>query len=259
MRKIKRKHNASRSSERGAALVIVLFVMTVLLGFCDIFVVRTINERNMTNRERENAKAFYAAHGGTQAGLDGLDNLINNFLNNTIASSNPSSVISFTTNYVNANDGIGWLVYSVRDLSNNPVLTQNGDQAEYSANAAIGDNTYQYKIVIMEKSDPLTITPDVWEFPYNYRIESTGTAGTTLGKILLSGDFAVRVQRDNFAKFSLFTNIQTTQSGTNVWFTNKTYFAGTDHTNNRFNFALNPTEPLMNTLSNTNNTQNFCN
>ena len=164
MRKIRQEHSASSLNNRGAALVIVLFVMTVLLGLGDIFVVRTINERNMTNRERENAKAFYAAHGGTQAGLDGLDNLINNFLNNTIASSNPSSVISFTTNYVNANDGIGWLVYSVRDLSNNPVLTQNGDQAEYSANAAIGDNTYQYKIVIMEKSDPLTITPDVWEF-----------------------------------------------------------------------------------------------
>ncbi|HBO96855.1 MAG TPA: hypothetical protein DD648_02285 [Candidatus Omnitrophica bacterium] len=240
MRKIKRQHNASPSNNRGAALVIVLFVMTVLLGLGDVFVVRTINERNMTSRERENAKAFYAAHGGTQAGLDGLDNLINNFLNNTIASANPSSVISFTTSYVNADDGIGWLIYSVRDSNNVPVLTQNGDQAEYTASAAIGDNTYQYKIVMMEKTDPLTITPDVWEFSYNYRIESTGTAGTTLGKILLSGDFAVRVQRDNFAKFSLFTNSQTTQSGTNVWFTDKTRFAGPVHTNNRFNFALNP-------------------
>ncbi len=241
MRKIKRKHNISRSQNRGAALIIVLFVMTVLLALGNIFVARTINERNMTNREREAAKAYYAAHGGTQAGLDGLDNLINNFLNNTIASSNPSSVISFTTNYVNANDGIGWLVYSVRDLSNNPVLTQNGNQAEYTVNStAIGDNTYQYKIVIMEKTNPLTITPDVWEFPYNYRIEATGTTGTTSNKILLSGDFAVRVQRDNFAKFSLFTNAQTTQAGANVWFTDKTHFAGPVHTNNRFNFALNP-------------------
>lgn len=239
MRKV--KHNASPSNNRGAALVIVLFVMTVLLGLGNVLVMRTIGERNMTNRERETAKAFYAAHGGTQAGLDGLDNLINNFLNNTIASSNPSSVISYTTGRVNAGDGIGWLLYSVRDSNNNPVLTQNGDQAEYTINStAIGDNAYQYKIVIMEKSDPLTITPDVWEFSYNYRIESTGTAGTTPGKILLSGDFAVRVQRDNFAKFSLFTNSQTTQSGTNVWFTNKTRFAGPVHTNARFNFALNP-------------------
>lgn len=241
MRKIKQKHNASPSNNRGAALVIVLFVMTVLLGLGNVLVMRTIGERNMTNRERETAKAFYAAHGGTQAGLDGLDNLINNFLNNTIASSNPSSVIAYTTGRVNAGDGIGWLLYSVRDAGNNPVLTQNGDQAEYTINStAIGDNAYQYKIVIMEKSDPLTVTPDVWEFSYNYRIESTGAAGTTLGKILLSGDFAVRVQRDNFARFSLFTNSQTTQSGTNVWFTNKTRFAGPVHTNARFNFALNP-------------------
>lgn len=240
MRKVKQKYNASPSNNHGAALVIVLFVMTVLLGLGNVLVMRTIGERNMTNRERETAKAFYAAHGGTQAGLDGLDNLINNFLNNTIASSNPSSVIAYTTGRVNAGDGIGWLLYSVRD-NNNPVLTQNGDQAEYTINStAIGDNAYQYKIVIMEKSDPLTVTPDVWEFSYNYRIESTGTAGTTLGKILLSGDFAVRVQRDNFARFSLFTNSQTTQSGTNVWFTNKTRFAGPVHTNARFNFALNP-------------------
>ncbi len=241
MRKVKQKHNASPSNNHGAALVIVLFVMTVLLGLGNVLVMRTIGERNMTNRERETAKAFYAAHGGTQAGLDGLDNLINNFLNNTIASSNPSSVIAYTTGRVNAGDGIGWLLYSVRDSNNTPVLTQNGDQAEYTINStAIGDNAYQYRIVIMEKSDPLTVTPDVWEFPYNYRIESTGTAGTNLGKVLLSGDFAVRVQRDNFAKFSLFTNSQTTQSGTNVWFTNKTRFAGPVHTNARFNFALNP-------------------
>lgn len=240
MRKAKQKHNAPPSNNRGAALVIVLFVMTVLLGLGNVLVVRTIGERNMTNREREAAKAYYAAHGGTQAGLDGLDNLINNFLNNTIASSNPSSVIAYTTGRVNSGDGIGWLVYSVRDSNNVPVLTQNGDQAEYTANAAIGDNTYQYKIVMMEKSDPLTITPNVWEFPFNYRIEATGTTGTTSNKILLSGDFAVRVQRDNFAKYSLFTNSQTTQAGTNVWFTNKTRFAGPVHTNARFNFALNP-------------------
>ncbi len=249
MRKINRKHNGSRSSERGAALVIVLFVMTVLLGLSNILVMRTINERNITNREREAAKAFFAAHGGTQAGLDGLDNLINSFLNNTIASSNPNSVIAYTTGRVNAGDGIGWLVYSVRDSNNVPVLTQNGDQAEYTANAAIGDNTYQYKIVMMEKSDPQTITPDVWEFPYNYRIEATGTAGTTTGKVLLSGDFAVRVQRDNFAKYSLFTNSQTTQAGTNVWFTNKTYFAGPVHTNARFNFALNPSGTFDNQIT----------
>src|SRR3989338_8208210 len=204
MRKIKRKHNGPRSKERGAALVIVLFVMTVLLALSNIFVARTINERNITNREREAAKAFYAAHGGTQAGLDGLDNLINTLLNNTIASANPSSVISFTTNYVNTGDGIGWLPYSVRDRNNAPVLSQNGDNAEYSASAAIGDNTYQYRIVMMEKSDPVTVTPDVWDFSYNYRIESTGTTGTNSGKAILSGDFSVRVQRANFARYSLF-------------------------------------------------------
>lgn len=259
MRKIRQKHSASPSNNHGAALIIVLFVMTVLLGLGNIFVMRTINERNITNREREAAKAFYAAHGGTQAGLDGLDNLINNFLNDTITSSNPSSVISYTTGKVNSGDGIGWLVYSVRDAGNNPVLTQNGDQAEFAANAAIGDNTYQYRIVMMEKSDPVTVTPNVWDFPYNYRIESTGTTGTTSNKVLLSGDFTVRVQLANFARYSLFTNSQTTQSGTNVWFTDKTSFAGPVHTNTRFNFALNPSGTFGDVITQTDQLARFYN
>ncbi|MBI5416186.1 MAG: DUF4900 domain-containing protein [Candidatus Omnitrophica bacterium] len=235
------------ANNRGAALVIVLFLMVIFLFLSDIFVLRSIHERNMATVERETAKALYAAQGGAQTGLDGLDNLINNFLNNTIASSNPSSVIGFTTGRVNAGDGIGWLAYSVRN-NNVPVLTQNGDQAEYSANGAVGDNTYQYKIVIMEKNDPTAVSTDIWDFPYNYRIESAGTAGTMSGEVLVSGDFTVRVQRDNFAKYSLFTNDQTTQSGSYVWFTNKTYFAGPVHTNARFNFALNPSGTFDNQI-----------
>lgn len=248
-----------KRDNRGAALIIVLFVMVVLLSLGNIIVLRAVHERNMAHRERETAKAFYAAHGGTQAAVDALDNLINNFLNNTISSANPSSVISFTTNYVNAGDGIGWLVFSVRDDNNVPVLAANGSQAEYTANASIGDNTYQYKIVMMEKSNPVTVTSDVWDFPYNYRVESTGTTGTTSNKVLLSGDFTVRVQRDNFAKYSLFTNAQTMQSGTYVWFTDKTRFAGPVHTNARFNFALNPSGTFDDAVTQTDQLARFYN
>lgn len=239
-------------------MIIVLFIMVVLLFLSNIFVLRAVHERNMANRERETAKAFYAAHGGTQAALQQLDTLINDYLNNTIAGANPSSVITSTTGYVNSADGVGWLVYAVRD-NNVPVLLVNGSQAEYSANAAIGDNTYQYKIVMMEKSDPITVSTDVWEFPFNYRIESTGTTTNTSGRVLLSGDFAVRVQRDNFAKFSLFTNNQTTQSGTNVWFTDKTRFAGPVHTNARFNFALNPSGTFEDVVTQTDQLARFYN
>ena len=160
---------------------------------------------------------------------------------------------------MNAGDGIGWLLYSVRDSNNVPVLTQNGDQAEFAANAAIGDNTYQYRIVMMEKSDPVTVTPDVWDFPYNYRIESTGTTGTTSNKVLLSGDFTVQVQRANFAQYSLFTNSQTTQTGTNVWFTNQTNFAGPVHTNARFNFARNPSGTFGDVITQTDQLARFYN
>src|SRR6185503_16201366 len=67
--------------------------------------------------------------------------------------------------------------------------------------------------------------------------------GRTIGQariVLVTGDFTVRVQQDNFAKYALFTNDQRMADGTLVWFNNRTNFYGPVHTNGRLNFALNP-------------------
>lgn len=228
-----------KSDERGIALISTLFFVFIFLSLGSLIVLRTFHENTTVAVEKESAKSFYAALGGANAALDGLDTLINTYLLNTISSANPSGVISFAQSNVASGDGIGWLLYAVRN-NNTPVLTQNGAQAEYSQTAALGDYTYQYNIIMTEKSDPVTVSPNVWDFPYNYRIESVGTSGTTTQKLLINGDFTVRLQRDNFARYALFTNTQTMPSGTNVWFTNKTSFAGPIHTNTRFNIALNP-------------------
>ncbi|MCB9720656.1 MAG: DUF4900 domain-containing protein [Candidatus Omnitrophica bacterium] len=226
-------------NERGAALIISLFIVTVLLGLSSVFVLRSIYESNIAQRELDMAKSFYYAEGGSKAALQGLDTLINDYMLNTVNGTNPSTLVSQTVGYVSSNDGIGFL-YDFVENGGTPALTINGAVAEYTQTASMGSGQYQYDIQISEKTNPVIITADSWDFPYNYRIVARGTEKSTDKDVLLSGDFTVRVQRDNFAKYALFTNDQTLPNGTNVWFTDKTNFAGPLHTNGRYNFALNP-------------------
>ncbi len=227
------------NNNKGIAMAITLMFMVTLIGISGVFVLRAAHEGKEARAERDLTEAILAAQGGNQAALHQLDVLINDYLNDTISSANPSGVVSFASNKVSSGDGIGWLLHAVRD-NNSPVLSQNGDQAEYGQNGSLGNNSYQYQIVMTEKVDPLSAGVDAWDFPFSYQATTTGTAGGASVTLSVSGDFTVRLQKDNFAKFALFTNTQTTPSGSNVWFTDKTNFAGPVHTNDRFNFALNP-------------------
>ncbi len=220
-------------------MVFTLLVSVALYGLSALTLQRVLAERDIVEVERRSAEAFYAADAGAKTGLRKLDVLINTYLLNTISASNPNGVISYTQGRVNAGDGIGWLVYSVRD-NNNPVLLQDGDLAQYTESGTVGGRTYQYVIEISEKSDPSSSGTDAWDFPYDFLIRSTGTASGQTRTVVIEGDFTVQVQRDNFAKYALFTNHQSLPNGTSVWFTDRTDFAGPLHTNDRFNFALNP-------------------
>ncbi len=226
-------------NEKGAALIIALYIITVLLGLSSVFILRSIYESHVAQRELDMAKSFYLAEAGSKAALQGLDTLINNYMMDTVNGTNPSTLVSQANTYVASNDGVGFL-YAYVENGGVPVLTINGALAEYAENAALGSGAYEYSIEISEKTDPVSVTADAWDFPYNYQIVARGTEGSTNKDVVLSGDFTVRVQRDNFAKYALFTNQQTLPSGTNVWFTDKTNFAGPLHTNGRYNFALNP-------------------
>lgn len=227
------------NNEKGVALIISLFVVVVLLGLSSVFILRTIYESRVAQRELDMAKSFYIAEGGSKAALDRLDTLINTYMLNTVNATNPSTLVAQTTTYVANDDGIGFLINYVKN-GGTAALTLNGINARHVQSAALGTGTYQYDIAISEKTDPIVVTADSWDFPYNYRIVSTGTSVGTNKDVVLSGDFTVRVQRDNFAKYALFTNQQTLPNGTNVWFTDKTNFAGPLHTNGRYNIALNP-------------------
>ncbi len=246
------------SSERGMAIIMALFFLLFVFGLTGLFLLAAVHENNMATLDREMTRAFYTANGAAQVALKQVDTLINDFLMDTISMAAPSGVLSFSMSKVSSKDGLGWLVYSVRD-NNVGVLTQDGEQAMYYGGGSFGNKPYQYEILMTEKEDPYSVGVDSWDFPYTYTITASGTSGAFSSSITLRGDFTVRVQRDNFAKYALFTNDQTMPSGTHVWFTDKTNFAGPVHTNGRFNFALNPSGIFEQAISQKETTARFYN
>ncbi|MBI3976176.1 MAG: DUF4900 domain-containing protein [Armatimonadetes bacterium] len=83
--------------------------------------------------------------------------------------------------------------------------------------------------------------PDTYEFFYTYNITSDGrTPPRARRRITFARDFSVRVRRQNFAQFALFTHVHTTPGGSAIWFTSRTSFDGPVHSNGEFRFAFFP-------------------
>jgi len=247
-------------AQKGAALILSLLVVMVLVIFAAIFILRSVMEKAMSDRERMMTQALYIAEGGGEAGLEKLDALINTNMLTKVNATNPNKVATDAQNCVTSGDSVNLLIQYVK-IGSTPQLVLNGTQAEYAGTAtALGNGTYQYKIVITEKSNPIVINVDTWDFPYFYRIETTANVGAdTVRKIAKIGDFTVRIQRDNFAKYALFTDEHAMPSGTTVWFTSKTNFSGPVHTNTRFSFALNPSGTFDGIVSQENTRARFYN
>ncbi len=228
------------SNSKGIALMITLLLVIVVMILGSVFVLRTINEKFSADRERRLKQSFYIAEGGGQAALSQLDTLINTNLLATVNATNPQTVSTKAAQYVAANDGLGFLIEFCK-IGNTPQFTVSGTEGIYNSVAtSLGNGAYQFALKVSEKSNPVAVNVDTWDFFYNFRVESTGTVSSVVDKTLFTGDFTVRVQRDNFAKYALFTNHHTDPSGGLVWFTSKTNFSGPLHTNERYSIAFNP-------------------
>ncbi len=256
---MQKRHAEYLSEEKGVALVLTLLFVLVLTILGSVFVLRTVNEKNISERERLLSQAFYASEGGGEAGLAKLDELINTDLFNTVNDTNPNVLSTKAEQFVATSNALGFLVDYVKK-GGAAQLTLSGSQAVYSQGAtALGSGTYSYDVVITQKGTPVTITADMWDFSYFYQINATGVVSGISRKIVLAGDFIVRVQRDNFAKFALFTDHHSMPSGSTVWFTNKTNFAGPLHTNERYSFAFNPSGTFQGTVTQHHTTARFYN
>lgn len=246
-------------NEKGVALVVSLLVVIVILILGGVFVVKTTSEKMSSDNERVSTQTFYIADGGSHAGLNQLDTLINTNMLATISATNPQTVGNDAQQYVNNNDSIGFLIKYVKS-GNVAQFVLTGLQAKYTGTAtSLNSGSYRFDIFVSKKGNPVTVSEDQWDFPYYYRIETAGTRANLTRKVVLSGDFTVRVQRDNFAKYALFTDHHTLPSGTPVWFTNKTNFAGPIHTNDQFNFALNPSGTFEGAVTQQNTKARFYN
>ncbi|MBF0387503.1 MAG: DUF4900 domain-containing protein [Candidatus Omnitrophica bacterium] len=236
------------NNNRGVALALALMSMMLITTLSAAFVMTAVREKNMADISVRSAKAMYAAEAGANAGLLGLSNLINVFMLNTVNATNPSVVAANATTYANTNNGLGLLMTYVRN-NGAALLSQVGSEAQYiGANAVTDNGITWYVLKIKQKSNPSSPTPNVWDFPYLYKIEAVGVNGSQLRVVRLNGDFTVRVQKDNFARYALFTNSQNMPDGTNVWFTGSARFAGPLFTNGQYNFAYNPSGTFTDTV-----------
>jgi hypothetical protein len=245
-------------NKKGAALPMVLLFLVLFVGLSQVAILGPLHETILTRNELDISQAFQVAQSGAEAAIEQVDTLINNYLQTTISQSSPSGVITYAQGKVSSGDGITWLVYTTRD-NNVAALTQNGEEATYAASATLDNGSYSYTIMFTEKEDPSSAGTDAWDFPFRFEINSVGSDGGKSTQVLVNGDFTFRVQRDNFAKFALFTNTQTTQAGSNVWFTNQTNFSGPVHTNDRFNFAFNPSGTFYDATTQVQQTTRFYN
>jgi len=232
-------------NKRGISLVIAFLVIVVLLILGSVFILRSVGESYAARKEKNSIQAFFLGEAGANVGLNKIDILINTNMMDTVNATNPNVLVKKLTKppagYVVSGDGIGFVIEFTTE-GGEELFVRSGDSAIHTTESpvALGNGTYEYTITVTENGDPYEVTTDIWDFPYNFAIAGTGDVQATQRTVLLSGDFTVRVQRDNFARYALFTDHHRLESGTPVWFTDKTHFYGPIHTNERCSFALNP-------------------
>ncbi len=62
----------NHTNQKGFAFIFSLYIVVVLLAISSLFVLRTVQEANVARAERELAKSFYIAEGGSNAALETL-------------------------------------------------------------------------------------------------------------------------------------------------------------------------------------------
>lgn len=117
----------------------------------------------------------------------------------------------------------------------------------------LGGGTYAATVVISRRLAPhptnpaepqryiQQLGPDEYEYSYTYNITSDSwVPPQARRRVTFSRDFSLRVRRQNFAQFALFTHVHTTPAGGAIWFTSRTSFDGPVHTNGEYRFAFFP-------------------
>ena len=193
-------------NNKGIALVFSFLIMTFLLAFSGVFLLRVTNQRNQIQQEKDRTNALYLAEAGAQAGLARLNNLINGYLLNMINMADGNVVTDELNQLVNLSNGLNLLSHYVTHMGVAQLKINDGYAVHSSMPVLLNGGQYQYIIRIRQKGAPSAVSDGVWDFAYYFTIDSLGTARGISRKILASGDFTVRVQKGDFAKQAIFKN-----------------------------------------------------
>ena len=232
---------------KGSILVITMgfALIFTMLGSASIYMSTLQNETQ--TRQILSQKTFWLTEAGLAHASWALRSKINNDLKDAIETDDPTLVNNNMLGYFNkqlpANllSVYGSFITSGTRLilninSTGPIDLGDSIQGNYLATITISPQA-------LPKNPTYSPSTNAYTFFYQYSITATANLLNIGGQKTINlnnGSFSITVQRDNFAKYALFTNHNTMPSVGTVWFTGNTNFDGPIHTNDRFSFANNP-------------------
>ncbi|KRT76390.1 MAG: hypothetical protein XU14_C0049G0012 [Armatimonadetes bacterium CSP1-3] len=265
-----------RRGERGMAMIAVLTVILVLVVLGGLVLQLTGKEIALTAFRLGGAQSMYQAEAGAVAGraallalmnadpigVTGVDPTLNGVaLANWFAAGDAAAQNAFRLfDYLvtdgqrytlNATPATGAVTFYVDWGLGTPhrKLVAAGPAPQN----ALGPGNYAATVVIVRRRAPHAscvpgpdcyvhrLGADEYEYFYTYTITSDGQVPPRARRrITFSRDFSVRVRRQTFAQFALFTHVHMTPAGSPIWFTSRTSFDGPVHTNGEYRFAFFP-------------------
>lgn len=249
---------------KGVVLLVTLMVMSILLVLTGSYFVATMTEKRSTDAEGYFVQSLEFAEAGLAHARSELRERIETDLKiKATAITSSTEVLPYYTN----NASLSFL----RDYAyatGEPQFTLDGSQAYLHVTTldlnATYSGFYNATINVTQNGAPAHPGNDSYIFYYAYSVESRGLVtenapGVERKLKLIQGFFNVTIQKDNFAKFALFTSHHGSPSGDTVWFTADTSFSGPIHTNTRFSFANNPSSVFSSDVSQSQNSARFYN
>ena len=250
-------------NKKGVVLAITMVVLAILLVLTVAYFSSLIQENKVMSIQKAGAQSLLLAEAGANHALSELKHRIRGDLSTNVSFERQG--VRFAP-YVDINNPLP--LEFLRDFAfiapENQFTVANNKATLSVTDAVLPDNHrledyigfqggYSATITVEADGAPTNPQTDVFLFPYKFSIVSQGLLpnGTITPQIarnirLRSGAFTIRVRRQPFSRFALFTELQRTPpspqhpTGENVWFTGNTNFTGPVSTNGSFNFANNP-------------------
>jgi hypothetical protein len=268
-----------RRAERGLVMMSVLGMVLVLTVFAMLVLTVAGKEVAFSGLRLQSAGSLYVAEGGAVAGRAALMAFVDAYpvgVTTVDPSLTGTTAAGWYANGSNASQNpFGPFDYFVIDgqrftLGAIPSTPSETFQVNWGLGTShlklqtggtplnsLGGGTYASSVVLTPNPTPDAscsggaagppcaihqLGPNDYEIFYKYIVTSNGNVPPYSRRaVTLTGSFSVQLRLQNFAMYALFTNAQTTPSGSSVWFTNNTSFNGPVHTNGEFNFAFFPT------------------